>query len=492
VNTSNSTPLLDLERISGCFFGGADGTWQRASHTVEVLEPATGEVLMHTATASPADVLSACQHARAAQILWRDMAPEERAAVFHRAADILERDAHEVARHIARESGSVLAKAHLEVVTAVKQLRVAAALPLQPVGLVLPSHGRDSYARRAPLGVIGVISPFNFPLVLSMRSVAPALALGNAVVLKPDPQTPFSGGFLIARVFEEAGLPSGLLQVLPGDAHAGAALVEAREVAMIAFTGSTSAGRKVGELAGRHLKKVSLELGGKNTLIVLDDVDLDVAASNAAFGSWFHQGQICMATGRIVAHRSIAAELTHRLVEKANRLPVGNPMKQGVAIGPIINARQLANIERIVQESVAAGATIEAGGRLDDRFYRPTVLSNVTPGMPAFDEEIFGPVAVVTSFETDEEAIGLANQTEFGLSCGVIGNDLARAKRIGKQLRCGMVHINEQTVGDEVVNPFGGRGHSGNGHSMGGPADHDEYTQWQWVTVKESAAHTSF
>jgi benzaldehyde dehydrogenase (NAD) len=279
---------------------------------------------------------------------------------------------------------------------------------------------------------------------------------------------------------------------LPGDADAGAALVEAREVGMIAFTGSTAAGRKVGELAGRHLKKVSLELGGKNTLIVLDDADLDVAASNAAFGAYFHQGQICMATGRIVAHRKIAAELTRRIVGKASHLPIGDPASGTVALGPLINARQLQRVDSIVRASVDAGAVLEAGGTYERLFYKPTVLSNVQPGMRAFDEEIFGPVAAITPFDSDDEAVALANHTEYGLSCAVIGTSVGRASAIGERLRCGLLHINEQTVADECVNPFGGRGQSGNGSNVGGPSDLDEYTQWQWVTVKDVAGPTPF
>jgi benzaldehyde dehydrogenase (NAD) len=486
-------PLIDHALWTGRLFGGAEGTWYAASETRDVVEPATGERLAQVGLARPEDVARACAHAAAAQPAWAALAPRERAAVFRRAAAAFERDADTLALYIARETGGILAKAQLEVAEAATLLHIAAGLPLQPQGLVLPSTaGRLSYARRVPHGVVGVISPFNFPLILSMRSVAPALATGNAVVLKPDPQTPVSGGFLIARAFEEAGLPPGLLQVLPGDADAGAALVEAREVGMIAFTGSTAAGRKVGELAGRHLKKVSLELGGKNTLIVLDDADLDIAASNAAFGAFFHQGQICMATGRIVAHRKIAAELTRRLIEKANHLPVGNPASGTVALGPVINARQLQQIDSIVRASVEAGAVLEAGGAYEQLLYKPTVLSNVQPGMRAFDEEIFGPVAAITPFDTDDEAVALANRTEYGLSCAVIGASVGRATAIGERLKCGLLHINDQTVADECVNPFGGRGQSGNGGNVGGPSDLDEYTQWQWVTVKEAARSTPF
>lgn len=485
--------LIDHACWAGRLFGGADGTWYPANESRDVIEPATGEPLTQVGLARAADVECATAAAAAAQPAWAALAPRERAAVLRRAAAALERELPTLAQYIARETGGILAKAQLEVAEAATQLHIAAGLPLQPQGIVLPSTaGRQSYARRVPHGVVGVISPFNFPLILSMRSVAPALATGNAVVLKPDPQTPVSGGFLIARVFEEAGLPPGVLQVLPGEADAGAALVAAPEVGMIAFTGSTAAGRKVGELAGRHLKKVSLELGGKNTLVVLDDADLDVAASNAAFGAFFHQGQICMATGRIVAHRSIAAELTKRLVEKANGLPVGNPASGIVAIGPMINARQLQQADAIVRASVEAGAVLEAGGTHERLFFKPTVLSNVKPGMRAFDEEIFAPVAVVTPFDTDDEAVSLANSTEYGLSCAVIGSSLSRASALGARLKCGLLHINGQTVADECVNPFGGRGASGNGSRMGGPADLEEYTQWQWVTVKDVAERTPF
>lgn len=485
--------LIDHDVWSGRLFGGTDGNWYAATETRDVTEPATGERLTTIGVARAADVAHAAKAAAAAQPAWAVLPPRDRAAIMRRAAAVLERDLEHAARYIARETGGIPAKAQLEVAEAATQLHIAAGLPLQPQGLVLPSvAGRTSYARRVPHGVVGVISPFNFPLILSMRSVAPALALGNAVVLKPDPQTPVSGGFLIARAFEEAGLPPGVLQVVPGDADAGAAVVEAPEVRMIAFTGSTAAGRKVGELAGRLLKKVSLELGGKNTLVVLDDADLDLAASNAAFGAFFHQGQICMATGRILAHRTIAAELTRRLVEKATTLPVGDPASGRVAIGPLINARQLQNVDSIVRASVEAGAVLEAGGSYERLFYKPTVLSNVRPGMRAFDEEIFGPVAAVTPFDSDDEAVELANRTEYGLSCAVIGTSLSRATAIGDRLKCGLLHINGQTVADECVNPFGGRGDSGNGGSMGGPADVDEYTQWQWVTVKGAAERTPF
>ncbi|WP_438943832.1 benzaldehyde dehydrogenase [Pseudomonas sp. N8] len=478
--------LLSQVIESDCVF---NGDWVPASGPLQsIIEPATGERLMRCATADTADIAKASRDAALVQPAWAALGPRQRAAIFRKAADVAEQSFDELALYVARETGAALFKGQHEVREAIVLLHQAAGLLSQAHGVVLPSEaGRLSYARRQPHGVVGVISPFNFPLVLSMRSVAPALAAGNAVVLKPDPQTPVSGGFLIARLFEAAGLPKGVLQVLPGAADAGEALCRDPNVRMIAFTGSTGAGRKVAEVAGRNLKKVALELGGKNPLIILEDADLDLAARNAAWGAWLHQGQICMATGLILAHESIAAELTRKLVEKAQAMTTGNAAREEAAMGPLINQRQLQRVHDIVSDSVRAGARLEAGGDHDRLFYQATVLSGVKPGMRAFDEEVFGPVATVVSFATDDEAVELANRTEYGLAAAIISPSVGRAMAIGERLQCGMLHINDQTVADECVNPFGGRGASGNGGSVGGPADWDEYTQWQWVTVKDRA-----
>ena len=453
----------------------------------DVTDKATGEKLTSLCSATPEDVAKAAGAARKFQSDWFAMPYEERAAIFRKAAALVDANADELATWIMRETGAIRPKADVELQMASGILNMSSAMLTSPNGLVLPSNtGRMSFARRMPLGVVGVISPFNFPLILSIRAVSPALATGNTVVLKPDMQTAVSGGMLIARLFEEAGLPEGALQVLPGGPEVGRALCQDPNIAMIAFTGSTAVGRQVGELCGKHLKKVSLELGGKNTLIVLDDADLDVAASNVAFGAWLHQGQICMATGRVLAHKKIADSLVEKLVEKANHLPVGDPMSGQVALGPIINERQVQKIQSIVDESVAAGVELKAGGSHDKLFYKPTVLYGAKPGMRAFDEEIFGPVASVTAVADDEEAIGLANQTDYGLSAAIISRSIARALAIGNRLNTGLLHINDQTVNDEPHIPFGGRGASGNGTSIGGPSNWDEFTQWQWVTIKDA------
>jgi benzaldehyde dehydrogenase (NAD) len=470
------------------------GRWQMSKGgTREVIEPATGQVLTEVGIADAEDVREAAQSAALAQKAWAVTPADQRAAVLRRAAQLLEAHADALRTWIVRETGCIPPKADFELHFVTSILIEAAAIATQPPGLMLPSGPkRMSFARRVPHGVVGVISPFNFPLILSARAVAPALALGNAVILKPDPQTPVTGGFILARLFEAAGLPAGLLQVLPGGVPTGEALVSDPDVAMISFTGSTAAGRRVGELASRYLKKVTLELGGKNSTIVLDDADLDVAASCVAWSAYLHQGQICMATGTVLAHRKIARELTERLVEKAKHLPVGDPNAGQVALGPLINARQLERVDGIVKDALAKGAVLRAGGTYEGLFYKPTVLEDAKPGMRVLQEEVFGPVIAVVPFDTDEEAIALNNASEYGLSAGVITQSLERAMRFTARLKTGIVHINDQTVGDEPWAPFGGSGASGNGGRHGGPANWEEFTQWQWVTIQDKATPYPF
>jgi benzaldehyde dehydrogenase (NAD) len=336
-----------------------------------------------------------------------------------------------------------------------------------------------------PLGVVGVISPWNFPLILSVRAVAPALALGNAVILKPDVQTPVSGGALVARLFEEAGLPEGLLHVLPGDAEAGSALAEDPNVAMISFTGSSAVGRLVGAAAGSTLKKVSLELGGNNALIVLDDADLEVASSAGAWSAFLHQGQICMTAGRHIVLESVADEYLDRLAGRAANLPVGDPHRDQVALGPLINERQLKNVDRIVTSTVDAGAEVRAGGTYDKLFYAPTVLGGVTTAMPAFREEIFGPVAPVIVVKDDAEAVAVANDTEYGLVAAIQTGSSERGRAVAGRLTTGIVHVNDQALNNDAYAPFGGTGASGNGSRFGSQSSWDEFTHWQWLTVAD-------
>lgn len=463
--------------------------WQTLSGgAIEVLEPANGAPLATVGLANAADVRAACALAQSAQPAWAAKPYAERAAVFRRAAGLLEAHRGEVAEWIGRETGGIAPKAMFEIDSVLHLLHEAAAMLTQPTGLVLPSaEGVTSIARRVPHGVVGIISPFNFPFLLSARSLLPALAVGNAVVLKPDARTPVSGGVLLARLLQEAGLPQGVLAMLPGAAEAGEALVTDPAVAMVSFTGSTAVGRRVGELAGRHLKKVALELGGKNSLIVLEDANLDLAIAGGSWASWLHQGQICMSAGRHLIHRDLAEAYARRMADKARGLPFGDPHKQPVALGPLISMKQVANVDRIVQSSIAMGAELLAGGRHEGPFYLPTVLAGVRPEMPVFREEIFGPVVAITAFGSDDEAAALANDTEYGLAAGIHTADVGRGMALARRLNVGLVHVNDQPVNDDGTMPMGGRGASGNGSRHGGPANWDEFTQWQWTTVRNIA-----
>ena len=463
--------------------------------TQQITAPADGALVGTVGNATAADLSEAAAAAAKAQPAWEATAPEARAAILNKAADILEANAEELLPWIIQESGSIPPKAGIEIEHSAGFLRAAAEAATQsPTATLSSVDGRDATEEliRVAHGVVGVISPFNFPMVLSMRAIAAALATGNAVVHKPDPRTPISGGIIIARVFEEAGLPADLLHIVPGGADVGAALCEDPNIAMVSFTGSPGVGAKVGEACGRNLKKVQLELGGKNALIILDDADIDVAASNAAWGAWLHQGQICMATGLILAPASKAEKLIQTLTTKAHHLPVGNPATEQCALGPLIVESEAKRIEAIIEDAVAKGATLHVGGKATGTLFPATVLSGVKPGMRAFDEEIFGPVAVIVEYSTDAEAVELANVSDFGLVGSVIGADVDRAKAIALQLKVGHLHINDQTVVASPLAPFGGRGRSGNGTRISGPAIWEEFTQYVWVTTKSAATPYPF
>jgi benzaldehyde dehydrogenase (NAD) len=481
--------LLDPSIWRGKAF--SDGWHAVSGGTIPVTEPATGAELGTVGLATPADIAAATAAASAAQGAWAATPYPRRAAIMRKAGDIWLAHAAEIEDWSVREGGKIPPAAQFETHVATEEIFEAATLPSRPYGDLLPSEQPHlSFAERLPAGVVGVISPFNFPQILAIRSVAPALALGNAVVLKPDPRTAVCGGVVLARVFEEAGLPAGLLHVLPGGPDVGEAMITDPLISVISFTGSTAAGRKVGALAGAHLKRVHLELGGNSALIVLDDADLDKAASAGAWGSFLHQGQICMTTGRHLVQDSVYDAYVSRLAEKASHLPVGDPASGQVALGPIIDECQRDKVHSLVTGSVDAGATLVAGGTYEGLFYRPTVLADVAPSMPAYASEVFGPVAPVVRFSTLDEAAKLAADSEYGLSLGILTSDVMRGLELARRIPTGIVHINDQTVDDSPNTPFGGIRASGTGARFGGSANLDAFTETRWVTIRgEIAPH---
>ena len=460
---------------------------------IPVREPATGRELARIGIATSAHVAEAAQKAASAQPAWAATPHTERSAVLRRAASLWEANSTEIEDWVIRESGKIGPAAQFETHVAVQEIYEAATLPSRPYGELLPSEQpRLSFAERIPVGVVGVISPFNFPQILAIRSVAPALALGNAVILKPDPRTSVCGGVVLARVFEEAGLPDGLLHVLPGGAEVGEALVTHPLVRIISFTGSSAVGRRVGELAARHLKRAHLELGGNSALVILEDADVAKAASAGAWGSFLHQGQICMTTGRHLVAEPVYDDYVAALAEKASHLPVGDPASGAVALGPIIDERQRDKVHALVTASTDAGASLAAGGTYENLFYRPTVLANVTTEMPAYASEVFGPVAPVLRFSSFDEAAHLAAQTDYGLSLGILTKDVMRGLDMARRIPTGIVHINEQTVDDEPNVPFGGLLNSGTGTRLGGTANIDAFTDTRWITMRGDIAPYPF
>jgi acyl-CoA reductase-like NAD-dependent aldehyde dehydrogenase len=482
------TPLEDRRLFIG-------GEWVDAGdgNTFEDKDPFSGDVVANVAASGREDASRAVEAAAAAFPEWSQTPPEARQTIFLRAADILEGRRDEIVGLLARETGSTFGFAMFQHHFVVGLLRQAAAIPYAPLGQVLPTDtpGRMAMGIRQPVGVVAAIAPWNAALILSARSIAAPLALGNTVVLKPSEWSPVVGGLIWGDIFAEAGLPAGVLNIVthaPGEAAPiGDEFVENPAVRRINFTGSTETGRRLAEAAGRQLKRIVLELGGMNPLIVLDDADLDYAVNASAFGSYLHQGQICMSVRRIIVDRSIADEFSKRLAEKTNGLKAGDPKEPDTIIGPLINEQALETVRSRVEEAVSKGAKVLAGGEADGPVYRATLLADVPEDAEFRSKETFGPVAAIEVVDNADEAVRRANDTSYGLSAGIITSDADRGFALARQLESGIVHVNDQPVADEPQMPFGGVKDSGYGR-FGGQAVIDEFTELRWITV-QSGSH---
>lgn len=457
--------------------------------SIPVTEKATAAELGVVGSATAEDLDAAVAAARTAQRDWAGLPYGERAAVLLRAAALLEAEPGRLMPWLVREAGSAQGKAAFELSLVVSELQESAATASAPYGELLRSmKPRLSVARYVPVGVVGVISPFNFPSILSMRSVAPALALGNAVVLKPDPRTAVAGGMALASLLADAGLPPGLLHVLPGGADLGRTLVAHPGIPCVSFTGSTAAGRAVAAVAAPAFKKLHLELGGNNALLVLPDLapeQMAAAAAAGAWGSFLHQGQICMTTGRHLVPRDRHDQYVDLLAAKAEALPAGDPTDPTNALGPLIDEGQRDKVHGLVTQALSDGAELAAGGRYDGLVYRPTVLGDVAADSSVAREEIFGPVAPVVSYDSVEDAIEMINSDPYGLTVGILTGNPMTAYDLSARLEVGMVHINDQTVDDEAVIPFGGIKASGSGGHFGGArANLESFGHLQWVTLQ--------
>jgi acyl-CoA reductase-like NAD-dependent aldehyde dehydrogenase len=475
------------------------GEWSDAEGgaTFDDGDPYTGDVVARVAAGARADARRAVEAAAAAFPDWSASAPAQRQKIFLGAADILESRGDDVVSWLARETGCSFGFGMFQLRFVQGLFRQAAGVAYAPLGQVIPSDVPGAFAMgiRRPVGVVGAIAPWNAALILSARAIAAPLVFGNTVVLKPSEWSPYVGGLLWGEIFTEAGLPAGVLNVVthaPGDAGPiGDELVENAHVRRINFTGSTETGRKLAEAAGRNLKRLLLELGGYNPLIVLADADLGYAVDATTFGAFLHQGQICMSARRIIVERPIADEFVDRLVKKTATLKVGDPKEMDTIIGPLINEHALATVKGRVDDAVAKGARVLVGGGVDGSCYQATLLADVPAEAEFAQAETFGPVAAIEIVDSPEEAVERANATSYGLAAGILTSDPDRGLALAGEIQSGIVHVNDQPVGDEPQMPFGGVKDSGFGR-FGGTFAMDEFTDLRWVTVQSGTRHFPF
>jgi acyl-CoA reductase-like NAD-dependent aldehyde dehydrogenase len=485
-----------MEKYSNLNKQFINGVWKDGSENVVIdnLNPFSDEVIHSLNSAGHPDVDEAFAAAKAASSAWANSNPLYKRDILLKAAEILWSRKDEFIEWLAIETGSTYIKAFVETQQARDILIECAGFPTRMHGTIQPStiDGKESFIFRKPLGVIALISPWNFPLYLSMRTIAPSLGTGNTVVVKPATQSLVTGGTLIAKVLEEAGLPAGVLNVVTGKSDIIGDYFTGHPVSrMVSFTGSTPVGRGIGRIAGEGLKKSALELGGNNVFIVLDDADVDYAVEAAIFGRFLHQGQACISINRIMVHENLYQEFKEKFAALAKVLPYGDALNPANVVGPVIDHKALQRILGVIAKSVEAGAVVECGNEVEGNVLLPTVLSAVTRDMHIFQEEIFGPAVGLVSFKSDDEAVELANGTDFGLSGAIHTKNVYRGMQLARRIETGMMHINDQTANDEIHAPFGGEKASGTGR-FGGNFILDELTTVQWVSVQHERRQYPF
>src|SRR3954470_13334753 len=471
------------------------GEWTAASggRTFERADPFTGEAVTVAAAAGREDAGRACDAAAAAFAEWSSTPPGQRRVLLSKAADLLMERAAEIASIMTEEVGGTFGWGMFNCDLASRMLREAAAQTYSVTGEVIPSDvpGALSMGVRQPAGVVVGMAPWNAPVILSTRAVATPLAYGNTVVLKASERCPRTHAAVV-RAIADAGLPAGAINLVIHSAQDAPEVVETLiahpAVRRVNFTGSTKVGRIIAATCAEHLKRCLLELGGKAPQVVLPDADLDAAADAASFGAFMNSGQICMRTARVVAARPVADDLAARLADRASKLVTGDPRDEGTMRGPVVNDAARARVVELIEDARAKGAEVLAGGEADGNVIAPTVLAGVTPEMRLYAEESFGPVVAIVPVDGEDDAVRVANDTEYGLAAAVFGEDVDRALEIAGRIKRGICHATASTVHDEPQMPFGGVKASGWGR-FGGTAALEEFTELRWLTVQQAARH---
>jgi len=465
------------------------GEWRtsKSGATFSSTNPAnTDEIVGYYQQSTIADLEEAVEAARKAQPGWAATPAPERGEVLSRTAFILEQRREELAALMTREMGKVLRETRGDVQTAIDVAKFIAGEGRRAEGETIPSALNNKFCMtiRQPLGVVGIITPWNFPLAIPAWKTFPALLAGNAVILKPASDTPLLS-LKMVEILRDAGLPAGVLNVITGPgAVLGDALVSHKGVNMISLTGSTEVGRHVAEICGRDLRRCALELGGKNAVIVLEDADLNLAVESVAWGGFGTTGQRCTATSRVIVHKAVEREFTERLVAAAEKLKIGNGLDPQIDMGPLVNKGRVKAVHEYTQVGRQEGAKLLIGGdALSDEehrrgaFYRPTIFSDVRPTMRIAREEVFGPFISILPVASYEEAVQVANATEYGLSTSIFTNDLRTTFRAMRDIEAGLVYVNAPTTGAEIHMPFGGMKASGNGHRELGTHSVQEFSE---------------
>jgi len=471
-----------------------DGRWTDAAsgEAFEDLDPATGEVIATAAKSATGDVDRAVDAARRAANAWRLHPAPKRGEILYRAGEIMLRRKDDLARDMTREMGKVLAEARGDVQEGIDMTYYMAGEGRRQFGDVVPAElpNKWAMAMRAPLGVVAAITPWNFPLAIPTWKIMPALVLGNAVVFKPASYTPLLAVRLV-EILEEAGLPKGVLNLVLGPGgELGDALVTHPGVDLVSFTGSSDVGAHISEVAGRQLKRVACELGGKNAIVVMDDADLDLSIEGIVWSAFGTSGQRCTAASRVITHRSRADELVERLVGRTKKLRMGHGLEPTTDLGPVVSSDAQQKVHGYMSIAEQDGASVAAGGRIPTDgalakgfFHEPTVLTDVKPNMRVAQEEIFGPVTAVIEVTDIDEAIRVVNSTRYGLSCSIYTKNINNAFVFMRDAETGLVYVNAGTIGAEIQLPFGGMKATGNGHREAGRAALDTYAEWKSLYV---------